>query len=209
MGWVDVCVLSNVHDVLVFLPRGPADQSFGLIVSFAAARHARSAAGTGQERRREVNSNDTCRNQRHARAHDIAGRGWIPPPEQAGPGHALSRCESLPSVDICVLYIPFLACCFSPSPCPLFLPRPRKRARNVLGVRSSSLLSFLRSLDDFVDVVWWRLLWELLFGCEGVGGFRGSRRLVRIDGGSSWSWRVDGGGIGVLGWPVLPSSSTA
>lgn len=101
--------------------------------------------------------------------------------------------------------VAIFVCCISLSrllllskPFPLFFPRPRKRARNIVGVQTSSLLSCLRPLDDFVDVVWWRLLWEVLLSCEDVEGFRGARRLVRIDGGSSWTWRVDGEESGYL-----------
>lgn len=80
---------------------------------------------------------------------------------------------------------PVFLSAMSAKSCPLFL-RPRKRACRVRGHSATFL--------DTLYIAWWRLLPE-------PPQLRGHRRkvrawwwLVRIDGGSSRAWRVDGEG---------------
>lgn len=123
------------------------------------------------ERREEVNSNDTCSKLGDTRARTTSRvrDGWIPLQSKQV---LVTRCQGASHYPVSIF-----VCCISPfssaiySSClPLFLPPPRKRARKAVGVRSSCTLSLLRPPDNFVDMAWWRLLWE---PCSAVEAWTG------------------------------------
>lgn len=111
------------------------------------------------------------------------------PSEQAGPGHALLLGAShyLGCRYLCTLCLLFFVSHVLLSPAPFSCGHVNAHVRFVGFTPPFYLLRLC--------VVWWRLFLGPSSAARGPRGSRscGSGWLVRIDGGSSRAWRVDGG----------------
>lgn len=122
------------------------------------------------------------------------------PSEQAGPGHALLLGAShyLGCRYLCTLCLLFFVSHVLLSPAPFSCGHVNAHVRFVGFTPPFYLLRLC--------VVWWRLFLGPSSAARGPRGSRscGSGWLVRIDGGSSRAWRVDGEREKwILVWPVL------